>query len=89
MVLSLSGCEKLGAPRCGASQVARDDRGAMDKATQRVALQPAQASSSALSDALHRNAASSSPDLDCKAMKSFGNFSDRLLEPSQIGFDRR
>ena len=54
MALSLSGWEKLGAPRCVASQVAGDDTAAMDKATQRVALQPAQASSSTLSDALHR-----------------------------------
>ena len=78
MPLSMSKYEEFGAPRCGASLAARDDVGARDKSTRRVTLQPAHASSSALTDALHRAAASSSPDLDCKVMKSFDNFSGGL-----------
>jgi hypothetical protein len=85
MALSMRRCEELGAPRCGASQAARDEAGARDKATpkdkatRRVALQPAHASSSVSTDAKHRPSPSSSPALDCKTMKSFENFSDGLL----------
>ncbi|MEM9627246.1 MAG: hypothetical protein AAGA21_13500 [Pseudomonadota bacterium] len=78
MALSFGGCEERDAPQCGAPQASRDEAGVKDKATQRVALQPAQASSSALTDAPHRSAPSSSPDLDCKTMKSFDNFSNGL-----------
>ncbi|MGI9492338.1 MAG: hypothetical protein ACR2QF_08075 [Geminicoccaceae bacterium] len=74
----MSRCEELVAPRCGAPQAARDEAGARDKATRRVALQPVQASSSGSTDAQHRSAPSSSPDLDCKAMKSFDNFPNGL-----------
>jgi len=41
-------------------------------------LQPAQASSSVSTDAPHRSSPSSSPDLDCKTMKSLENFSNGL-----------
>jgi hypothetical protein len=46
MALSVSRCEELVAPRYGAPQASRDEAGARDKATRRVALQPVQASSS-------------------------------------------
>jgi len=78
MVLSTSRCEELVAPRCGAPQAARDDAGARDKAILRVVLQPVQASSSGSTDAPHRSTPSSSPDHDCKTMKSFDNSSNGL-----------
>ncbi|MGI9505624.1 MAG: hypothetical protein ACR2RE_21520 [Geminicoccaceae bacterium] len=61
---------KLEARQCGASQAARDDVGEdereslRDKVVQGVTLQPVHASSSALTEALHQAAPSSSPDLD-------------------------
>ncbi len=78
MTWSMSRCEEHVAPWCGAPQAAGDDAVAGDKATQRVVLQPVQASSSALTDALHRSAPSPYPDLDYKTMKSFDNFPNRL-----------
>ncbi len=107
MALSMSGCEELDAPRCGAPQVARgtparrparlkvglgmpdlrrdaaadrDEADAGDKATRRVAPQPAQAASSVLTDAPHRSATSSLPNLDCNTMKSLDNFQNGLIE---------
>jgi len=74
MALSMSDCEELGTPRCGAPQVVRDDVDARDNATRRVAPQPVHASSSVLVDAPHRSSPSSSPDLDCNTMKSLDNF---------------
>jgi len=58
--------------------VSRDEADARDKATRRVALQPIQASSSALTDVTHRSAFSSSPELDRNKMKSLKFFPDRL-----------
>ena len=78
MILLMSEYETLGAKRCSASQVATDDVGAKDKGTPGVTVQPVHASSSALTDAPHRSAFSSSHDLDFKMMKSFDNFSNRL-----------
>ncbi len=72
MILSVSECEELDAPRCGAPQASRDEAGARDKITRRVALQPVQASLSVSTDA--RSSPSSSPDQGCKTMKSFDNF---------------
>ena len=51
MALFKSRCEELGAPRCGALQVPRDEAGAVDNATRRVALQAAHTSSSGSDDA--------------------------------------
>ncbi|MGI9493206.1 MAG: hypothetical protein ACR2QF_12470, partial [Geminicoccaceae bacterium] len=45
-----------------------------DKGTRRVVMLPVQASSSVSTDVPHRSSPSSSPDLDCKAMKSLDNF---------------
>jgi len=59
-------CKEPGTPRFGASQVPRDEANARHKSTRRVALQPAQASSSVLSDAEARLATSSR-----NAMKAF------------------
>jgi len=84
MTLSMSKYEEPGTPRCGASQVPGDDVGARDKVTRRVTLQPVHASSSALIDAPHRSVPSSSPDLDCKVMKSFDSFPDGLLGNARI-----
>jgi len=74
MALFMSECEKLDVSRCGAPQASRDEVGARDKANRRIAPQPAQASSSVLTDAPHRSSPSSSPDFDCNMMKSFDNF---------------
>ena len=58
----------------------RDAVAARDKGTLWVVLQPAHASSSPLTDALHRSAASSSPERDGKTMTSFDNVQNGLLE---------
>ncbi len=68
MALSMSRCEELGAP-----QEPRDDAGARGNATQRVAPQPAQASSAMPSIALYLP-----PDLESSSMKSLDSFSGRL-----------
>jgi len=78
MILSVSECEEFDAPRCGAPQASKDEAGARDKITRRVVLQPVQAPLSVSTDAPHRSPPSSSPDLDCKTIKSFDNFSDGL-----------
>ena len=73
-----SECEELDAPRCGVPQAARDGAGTRDKATRRVAPQPAQASSSVSTGAPHRSSPSFSPHLGCNTMKSLDNSSDGL-----------
>ena len=77
--------EELGAPRCGASQAARDEAGARDKVTPQRLGPPEGSPCSRLMRRCrsrtmrkHRPSPSSSPALDCKTMKSLDNFSDGL-----------